>query len=175
MPSIFFLVPSRHSPLVNNKDQVFSGISNNNFYEATITLDASQYNFAVNSGFRFQCDASGNNDQIYIDAVTITGITGSAPAVDNTYALGANVSSAGTNDNISNDLIVYPNPVANILKINPDYNINSGYRIIDLSGKQVLAGRMLNNSINVSSLKAGVYMIELTDEEETFLQKFIKQ
>ena len=85
------------------------------------------------------------------------------------------MSSAGTSDNISNDLIVYPNPVANILKINPDYNINSGYRIIDLSGKQVLAGRMLNNSINVSSLKAGVYMIELTDEEETFLQKFIKQ
>ena len=31
-----------------------SGIENNNFYEATITLTASQYNFAVNSGFRFQ-------------------------------------------------------------------------------------------------------------------------
>ncbi len=149
--------------------------NNNQFYESTITLDAAQYNFAANSGFRFQCDASGNADRVYIDAVTITGITGSSSKADNTYALGANVTSTDTNDNISDDLIVYPNPVANILRINPEHNINSGYRIIDLSGKQVLAGRMLNNSINVSSLKAGVYLIELSDEEETFLQKFIKQ
>ena len=149
--------------------------NNQTFYQSTITLDASQYNFVSNAGFRFQCDASGNNDQIYIDQVTITGIVGSSSGVDNTFAVGANVSSADTNSTISSDLIVYPNPVVNTLRINPDYNIGSSFRIIDLTGKQVLAGRMLNQSINVSSLKSGVYLIELTDEEETFLQKFIKQ
>ena len=42
-----------------------------------ITLTPSEYNFAVNSGFRFRCDASGNQDHIYIDQVTITGTTSS--------------------------------------------------------------------------------------------------
>ncbi len=148
--------------------------NNNTFYESTITLNASQYNFASNSGFRFQCDASANADRVYIDAITITGITGSSPKVDTTEALGANTSQSG-NSSVSDDLIVYPNPVLNILNINPDYNVNSSYRIIDLNGKQIMAGRMLNNSINVSTLKSGVYLIELSDEEETFTQKFIKQ
>jgi chitodextrinase len=150
--------------------------NNGTFYTSTITLDASQFNFASNSGFRFQCDASGNNDQIYIDAVTITGITGSGPIVDNTVALGLNTGQTNSTTNgINDDLIVYPNPVTTTLKINPDYNINATYRIIDLNGKLILSGRMLNHSINVGSLKAGVYLIELSDEEETFLQKFIKR
>jgi chitodextrinase len=149
---------------------------NGTFYTSTITLDASQVNFATNSGFRFQCDASGNNDQIYIDAVTITGITGGSPKADNTYALGLNSGSAnGSTNGISDDLIIYPNPVVSTLRINPDYNINETFRIIDLNGKEIMKGRMLNNSINVGTLKTGVYLIELSDEEETFLQKFIKR
>ena len=47
--------------------------SNNTFYTFDITLDSSNYNFSTNSRIRFQCDASGNNDQIYIDAVIVTG------------------------------------------------------------------------------------------------------
>lgn len=151
-----------------------SDFNNGTFYTSTITLDASQVNFASNSGFRFQCDASANNDQIYIDAVTITGITGSSSKVDNTVALGLSTSYGGTS-NIDPELIVYPNPAVNILNINPDYNINSSFRIIDVAGRQVMKGQIFNNSINVSALKAGVYLIELTDEEETFLQKFVKQ
>jgi chitodextrinase len=149
--------------------------NNNTFYTSTITLDATQYNFASNAGFRFQCDASANADRVYIDAVTITGITGSSPKVDHTVALNLGSNQTGTSNNISDDLIVYPNPVVNVLRINPEHNINAHFRIIDLSGKQVMAGKMLNNSINVSSLRSGVYLIELSDEEETFLQKFMKQ
>lgn len=152
-----------------------SGIENNTFYQGTVVLDAAQYNFAVNSGFRFQNDASGNNDQIYVDQVTITGIVGSSPKADNLHALGLNTSSTDGGNNISDDMIVYPNPARNVLNINPSYNVNSTYRIIDLNGKQILKGRMLNNSIDVSTLKNGIYLIELSDEEETFMQKFIKQ
>ena len=44
-----------------------TSFENNNFYSATVTLDSSSYNFATNSQFRFQCDASANADHIYID------------------------------------------------------------------------------------------------------------
>ncbi len=49
--------------------------NNNTFYTTSITINSSDYNFASNSQFRIQCDASGNNDQIYIDEVIITGDT----------------------------------------------------------------------------------------------------
>tara|TARA_R110000787_G_scaffold6697_4_gene23263 strand:+ start:423 stop:5087 length:4665 start_codon:yes stop_codon:yes gene_type:complete len=152
-----------------------SGIENNTFYQGTVVLDAAQYNFAANSGFRFQNDASGNNDQIYVDQVTITGVTGNSPKVDNLLALGLNSGQTIGNNSISDDMIIYPNPVKNLLNINPSYHLNSTYRIIDLNGKLIQTGRILNNSIDVHSLKTGVYLIELSDEEETFMQKFIKQ
>ncbi len=152
-----------------------SGINNNTFYQGTVTVDASQYNFASNSGFRFQCDASGNADRIYIDQVTITGIAGGAPRANNLSALGLNISAANGGNDLDDEMIIYPNPVKNVLNINPSYNVNSTYRIIDLNGRVIQRGRILNNTIDVNSLKSGVYLIELSDEEETFMQKFIKQ
>ncbi len=49
--------------------------NNNTFYTASVTINSSDYNFASNARFRFQCDASVNNDRIYIDEVIITGDT----------------------------------------------------------------------------------------------------
>ena len=110
-----------------------------------------------------------------IDQVTITGITGGAPAANSLVALGRNISQTEGAGNFNDDLIIYPNPVRTVVNVNPSYNVNSNFRIIDLTGKTVLSGSMLNNTINVSKLKTGVYLLELSDEEEKFVQKFIKQ
>ncbi|PNQ74723.1 hypothetical protein C1T31_00855 [Hanstruepera neustonica] len=48
--------------------------SNNSFYSASFTLDASQYNLPANAQFRIQCDAQRKNDQVYIDQVIILGM-----------------------------------------------------------------------------------------------------
>ena len=45
----------------------------NGFNSATVTLQSSNFNFSTNNKFRLQCDASANNDRIYIDQVVITG------------------------------------------------------------------------------------------------------
>jgi hypothetical protein len=48
--------------------------SGNGFYSDEITITATDFDFSSgNSGFRFRCDASGNGDLIYIDAVIISG------------------------------------------------------------------------------------------------------
>ena len=149
--------------------------NNATFYEATVVLNSANYNFASNSGFRFQNDASGNNDQIYIDQVTITG-SSSSPAVNRIEELNSyNISSAEGVNNSLGDIIVYPVPARNVLNVNPAYNVKSTFKIIDVAGKTILRGKMNNNSINVSKLKAGIYFIELSDDEETFIEKFIKQ
>ena len=148
-------------------------IDNNTFYNATITLDASQYTFAVNSGFRFQNDASGNNDQIFIDQVTITGLGGtSRGSKDSLTALGRfETEDAGFED----EFLVYPNPVkGNMLNIKVSENNNIAYRIINMIGQTIKTGHT-PKQINVSNLKAGVYFIEVNDGEEVMTKKFIKE
>ncbi len=52
-----------------------AGTSFNNgaFYIATITLSKPTYTFPTNARIRFRCDASDNNDDVYIDAITWRG------------------------------------------------------------------------------------------------------
>ncbi|WP_400081251.1 fibronectin type III domain-containing protein [Winogradskyella sp. R77965] len=45
-------------------------------YSASITITSGAYTFATTSRFRIRCDASQNNDQIYLDDVNITGVGG---------------------------------------------------------------------------------------------------
>ena len=149
-------------------------INNSTFYNATITLSASQYTFAANSGFRFQNDASGNNDQIFIDQVTITGIgSGSRGSKDDLVALGTfEFEDAGFED----DFLVYPNPVkGNVLNIKISGNKNMTYKIINMIGQTVKTGELSNKQINVSNLKTGVFFIEVNDGEEVMTKKFIKE
>jgi len=52
--------------------------SNSTWYVATVTISNSQYNFPTNARLRFMCDASGNADDVYIDAITWRGMSGTA-------------------------------------------------------------------------------------------------
>ncbi|MCA0152317.1 immunoglobulin-like domain-containing protein [Winogradskyella vincentii] len=146
-------------------------INNNTFYNATVTITPAQYNFAVNSGFRFQNDASGNNDQIFIDQVTITGISsGSRGQKDKLDIVGY-----GEPEELSEfEISIYPNPVkGNIMNVEVSGVETFGYSIIDIVGKTVLKGKS-DGSINVSKLDGGVYFIKVNDGDEIITKKFIK-
>lgn len=152
-------------------------INNNTFYNATVTIPASQYNFAANSGFRLQCDASGNNDQIFIDQITITGIAGSSRGSNNNLiALGENFDRGVSITNLfENDLRIYPNPVkGDILniKLSNESKIIS-YRIISPLGQTVSTGKT-KKEVFVNHLEAGVYFIEINDGIEITTKRFVK-
>ncbi len=56
--------------------------NNNAWYVATVTISSSLYNFPTNAKLRFLCDASGNSDDVYIDAITWQGMSGTASMRD---------------------------------------------------------------------------------------------
>ena len=146
-------------------------IDNNTFYNATVTITPAQYNFAASSGFRFQCDASGNQDQIFIDQVTITGISsGSRGGKDKLEIVGY-----GDSPEISElDINVYPNPVkGNVLNVEVSSLDVFDYRIINIQGRTVLSGTS-EGKIDVSQLKGGLYFIEVNDGDEIITKKFIR-
>ena len=156
---------------------------NNNFYSVTVTLNSSNYNFVNNAQFRFQNDASGNADHIYIDQVIISGITngGAARGIVATTSTIDFVSSLNTDEfnSFEEDFKMYPNPVSNngILNIqlaNEDAE-NVTYRIVSVVGQVISSGNLINKQIRVNDLKSGIYILEINDGEEIMTRKFVKK
>jgi hypothetical protein len=76
----------------------------------------------------------------------------------------------------SNQLIIYPNPVSNILYFEQDLNIfkNSIIEIINTLGQTVLK-LPYSNQIDVSKISKGIFYLKITTQDsQTYLSKFIK-
>jgi hypothetical protein len=146
-------------------------VSNNTFYNATVSITPAQYNFAVNSGFRFQCDASGNQDQIFIDQVTITGISATSKGK------GDNLQVVGYGDTLAEselDFKLYPNPVkGDILNVDLPEGGQFEYSIKNMVGQTITKGSS-NGEIKVNNLESGMYFIEVNDGDEIMIRKFIR-
>ena len=155
-----------------------SSFTNNSFYSANVTIDSGSYNFPSNAQFRFRCDASGNNDHIYIDQVSIVANSGGAGAGPSIVALGSpanGIVGGEMGANIDGDLLLTPNPARSILNVHMlEFDPSYTYRIMDVAGKVVQAGT-LNQTLNVSQLQSGMYFLEVTEEEETVIEQFIKE
>ena len=154
--------------------------SNNTFYNASVNISSADYNFPSNSQFRFRCDASGNNDQIYIDQVTITGNSGFSPLTTYINSLGRDINNIlgneGNEIDYESDFLLYPNPAkSNIsIKLTTESNYIT-YHIFNMIGQEVLSGVLENETIKVDSLQAGVYFMKINDGEEKMIQRFIKE
>lgn len=76
-------------------------------------------------------------------------------------------------------LILYPNPALSFIKIKENTSSEvETYKVFDMTGKQILTGKYKeeNQSINISKLTSGNYIIEITTKSgNRFSQKFIKK
>ncbi len=164
--------------------------NNNTFYTMNVVLNSNDYNFPTNAQFRFQCDASANNDKIFVDAVIITAdvspsnltrpgsnaITQVEAVSDNDVAaelemeLELELETEKVFENKS--ITIYPNPTSNFLNVNlqsftPEL---SQMTIVNTMGQVV---RNINNNlsdkiiqIDVSSLSKGIYFLRVVDNND---------
>lgn len=73
-------------------------------------------------------------------------------------------------------LKLFPNPVSELLNIDlGDNQTPERLQIYDLNGRMVLQGDQGFNSVNVSGLAGGLYLIKIKTNEQTYHAKFIKQ
>lgn len=146
---------------------VGSGYNNNAFNNVTVVLTSSQYNFVSNSSFRFQCNASKKNEQIYVDQVTITGRVNSAARMTS--------SAVEVNERGDSPIMIYPNPVkGNVLNIKMVESKPFSYQLRSVSGQSLSKG-VSEGDIDVSNLKSGMYFIEITLNGKVRVKRFIKQ
>ncbi len=78
--------------------------------------------------------------------------------------------------NFSNNFIIYPNPVKNSLNITNEQSIEvSSISIYNVLGQVLLTITNPGDSIDVSSLKSGTYIIKIASFRGTTSNKFIKE
>jgi hypothetical protein len=83
------------------------------------------------------------------------------------------VSSARTDEsgNAVSAFDIYPNPVKGDLLNVTEVKEGTAFRIVNLLGQQILAGKIANGSIPVSAINSGTYLLEI----EGTAKRFIKQ
>ncbi|WP_345006722.1 LamG-like jellyroll fold domain-containing protein, partial [Snuella lapsa] len=151
--------------------------SNNVRYNEAITINGP---FTNNTVFRLRCDASGNNDEIFIDDVLISEcITGSqSKAIRGKKGV---LKDSGMKDISSEENIkVYPNPVSDVLEVSYMRQEEASVYLFTLNGKLVSQQILIKNhknSIILDKLTKGMYLCVIKTEKGTVLnsKKILKK
>ncbi len=89
-----------------------------------------------------------------------------------------NETSLGVNNELSSYAArVYPNPVASTLNLDIADNAMQQIAVVDMAGKVISTHRITTQhiEINISTLPAGTYMLQMTGGGKTATTKFVKQ
>lgn len=154
-----------------------SSFNNGSFYSATVTLDAASFNLTDGAQFRFQCDASGNADQIYIDEVTVTGSLASGSAVGPIATI-EEVPTFRTFDATDlgeADVQLTPNPASDIVSVRTHDAIDQ-ITVFSVDGREIFRRSyegVEQTNLDVRTLPAGVYLISVRTEEELVTERLV--
>ena len=111
-------------------------------------------------------------------------LTSSSPCVGNPVAVSNAIhiviDSSCASEHLSNVITqqttVYPSPANDLLNIN-NLKTSASYRLLNIIGATIQQGTLQagNNSISITSLSPGMYLLELNSSGPTIITKFIKQ
>ena len=82
----------------------------------------------------------------------------------------------GVNESTTDNLVVFPNPTHDILTLKNDSVLEDAiYSVFDTTGKRVLNAKLTQDTIDVSSLAQGNYILRVFADGEIFTEKFTKK
>ncbi len=111
-----------------------------------------------------------------VHAITSNDLTGTLALVNGKFANMVIIdATTGIVDTKEANIQVYPNPTSNVLNI--EVSKNARIQLLDLNGKQVVAEQNVNanqkESVNVSNLANGVYMVKIYNDEFVTMKKVV--
>ena len=88
----------------------------------------------------------------------------------------AEVTLSSSSFNAIDGLTMYPNPLkGNTLYLTSTANADMSVQIFDVLGKEVVKSNVMNNTVNISGLNAGIYIVKVTEEGKTATRKLVIQ
>jgi hypothetical protein len=134
--------------------------------------------FTSNTRLRFRADASGNNDQVYLDDIVISGCSTSG---------GSRISSSKpkivlnivTESNNKLTSVIYPNPFENgfNIRINEDYH-EAKVEVFNILGQQVYSNYFRESEpikISMDTIESGQYFIRMNIDNQIIMKRAIKK
>ena len=97
-------------------------------------------------------------------------------SIDDVAISGEVTTLSSSSFNAIDGLTMYPNPLkGNTLYLTSTANAEMSVQIFDIVGKEVVKSNVMNNTVNVSGLNAGVYIVKITEEGKTATRKLVIQ
>jgi len=126
------------------------------------------------SRFRFRCDASANDDQVYIDDIYIRSCQ-NFPAMQEPEVI---VPPAVSNDRPEyydpESVTLSPNPVSEELHLAGIPFDEANITVFNASGSMMPNVLSNRNTLDVSQLPPGLYFIRIEKDGQLILKRFIK-
>ena len=73
-------------------------------------------------------------------------------------------------------IVIHPNPVIDIINIDTPVSLNGKIAtVFDLNGKKVFNQKLENNSLNISHLRSGMYLLRVEENGKSITRKFVKK
>ena len=132
------------------------------------------YMSSLNAHFGLGTDTSADSVTIYWPSGTVDVIVN--PTINQTLVV-TEGETLGLPSTASDDMILFPNPTKRFLNINMNVigSERAIYTVFDITGRRVLNNRLLSNTIDVSMLSSGNYILRIINNGKINTQKFIKQ
>jgi hypothetical protein len=152
-----------------------SGTDFNNLslYTVTVSKTAPLHN---NAKFRFKCDASENDDMVYIDAVVVTATNANIPQGRIITLLDSETHIDVNHLEGERGIDVYPNPTYDIIHIRSTNAIHK-VRLLSVTGAEMLSTELEGNehSINLDGYQSGIYLVVIHDENGVTTKRVVKR
>ena len=88
------------------------------------------------------------------------------------------VPTIGIENPLSSLVIVYPNPVENVLAVNLPSSLdnqNLSYSVTDMTGRAVMSGKLTQTQLNVKELNSGIYSLQIQTSYGAINKRFVKR
>ena len=95
-------------------------------------------------------------------------------SIDDVVISGAIATMSSSSFNAIEGLAMYPNPLkGDTLFFTSTANADKSVQIYDVLGKEVLNSKVINNTLNVSGLSSGIYVVKVTEEGKIATKKLV--
>lgn len=151
--------------------------NNDEFTTVTVNISDVNYNFPANAMFRFQCDASSNADQIYMDDITITatsGVVARNTNLNSITTLKKEIPFNGQKLIEIEEISMYPNPVINKTSLKTEFDIENGsvdvkILILNTRGEVIktinsknISNEFFEKEIDFTNISSGLYFVSIS-------------
>ncbi len=132
-----------------------------------------RYMSTLNTHFGLGPETTINNIIVYWPSGTVDNFPNPAINSAHTIAEGQYLS---VEDFELSSIVIHPNPVKDLININTPVDLkNRIATVFDLNGKRVLNKKLDSNSLDVSNLSSGIYILRLESNGKSINRKFVKQ